>query len=57
LLERKYTYRATSSFEYRFNDQLSFKATYGTTFNGNTATYTDPKDIFVIGGMNIGLFK
>jgi len=57
LMERKYKYRATSSFEYRFNDQLSFKATYGTTFNGNTATYTDPKEIFVIGGLNIGIFN
>jgi hypothetical protein len=55
-LKRNYTYRFTASLDYKINDLLTFKATFGTTFNGNTTTYTDPKEIFAIGGINVGLF-
>ncbi|HEX5172116.1 MAG TPA: hypothetical protein VFW11_23220 [Cyclobacteriaceae bacterium] len=56
-VRRKYTYRISGTLDYKINDLISFKATFGTSFNGNTATYSDPKEIFALGGINIGLFN
>lgn len=53
-LRRNYTYRAALSLGYKVNDNITFKATAGTNFDGNTATYSDPKKMFAVGGFNFG---
>jgi hypothetical protein len=50
----KYTYRADVSIGYKINDNITFKATFGTNFDGNTVTYSDPKKMFAVGGFNFG---
>jgi hypothetical protein len=55
--QKNYTYRLTFSFDYKINELLTVKANFGTTFNGNTTTYTDPKKIFAIAGLNVNVFK
>jgi hypothetical protein len=56
-VKENYTYRLTASFDYKINELLTLKANLGTTFNGNTSTYTDPKKVFAIAGINLNLFK
>ena len=54
---KKSTWRWVSSFDYKISDIVTFKFTFGTSFNGNTTTYTKSKDIFALGGLNLGLFN
>jgi len=55
--KKKYTYRLAIGIDYKISDALTFKFSFGSNFDGNTKTYTDPKQMFVLGGLNIGLFK
>ena len=55
--KKKYTYRLAMGIDYKISDVLTFKFSFGSNFDGNTKTYTDPKQMFVLGGLNIGLFK
>jgi hypothetical protein len=54
---KNHTWRWVSNLDYKINDMLTFKFCFGGNFNGNTATYTDPKEMFALGGLNLGLFK
>jgi hypothetical protein len=56
-VKSKWTYRLATSIDYKINETLTFKFTFGTNFDGNTATYTEPKKMFAIGGLNFGIFK
>ncbi len=52
---KNYTYRLTAGIDYKITDQITFKFNFGTNFDGNTTTYSDPKKIFALGGLNFGL--
>jgi hypothetical protein len=54
--QKKYTYKLTVGLDYKLTDAITFKFTFGTNFDGNTATYTDPKKMFAVGGLNFGIF-
>lgn len=57
---KNYTYRADVAFNYKVSDLITFKVTFGTNFDGNSAHYSDPKKMFAVGGFNFGfgdLFK
>jgi len=54
-VNKNHTYRLISGIDYKISDLLTFKFNFGTGFDGNTSTYTDPKKIFAIGGLNFGL--
>lgn len=56
-IAKKYTWRYVSSLDYKLNDAVSFKFSFGGNFNGNTATYTNPKEVFALGGLNFGLLN
>jgi hypothetical protein len=51
---KNYTYRLTTGIDYKLSDAITFKFNFGTNFDGNTSTYTDPKKIFITGGLNFG---
>ena len=53
--DKAYTYRATVGASYKLNDAFTLTFNFGTNFDGNTATYTDPKKLFAVGGLNFGL--
>ena len=42
------TYRWTASLNYKLTDDITFTASYGANFNGNTTQYSDPKKVFAI---------
>ncbi len=54
---KKYTYRLVSSLDYKITETITFKFSFGTNFDGNTATYSDPKKMFAVGGLNFGIFN
>lgn len=56
-LKRNYTYRFMSSIDYKISDAITFKFSFGTNFDGNTKTYSDPKQMFAVGGFNLGIFN
>ncbi len=53
-IQKHDTYSWTVSFNYIVTDNITFTANFGANFNGNTATYTSPNQIFTVGGFNIG---
>ena len=55
--KEKYTYRLAAGIDYKISNELTFKFSFGSNFDGNTKTYSDPRQMFVLGGLNIGLFK
>ncbi|AZI26656.1 hypothetical protein EA772_15385 [Pedobacter sp. G11] len=54
-LVKNYTYRLVSGLDYKISDAVTLKFNFGTNFDGNSATYTQAKKIFAIGGINLGL--
>jgi hypothetical protein len=56
-VKKKYTYRFVTSLDYKMSDAVTFKFSFGSNFDGNTATYTDPKKMFAAGGLNLGIFN
>lgn len=54
---KNHTWRWITNFDYKINDLLTFKFCFGGNFNGNVAEYTNAKDMFAIGGLNLGLFN
>ncbi|HMK27810.1 MAG TPA: hypothetical protein VK483_17385 [Chitinophagaceae bacterium] len=56
-MKSKYTYRLALGIDYKISDALTFKFTFGSNFDGNTSTYTKPKEMFAIGGLNLGIFN
>ncbi len=56
-LKKKQTYRLVSSLDYKFSELVTFKFSFGTNFDGNTTTYTKPKEMFAVGGLNFGIFN
>lgn len=54
-VDKKYTYRATVGLNYKLSDAITFTFNFGTNFDGNTATYTEAKKMFAVGGLNFGL--
>ena len=53
-IKSKYTYRLALTADYKITDDITFKFTFGSDFNGNTSTYSDPKEMFALGGINFG---
>ncbi|HEY5967650.1 MAG TPA: hypothetical protein VIU35_06710 [Chitinophagaceae bacterium] len=53
-VESKWTNRVDVSFDYKINDLITFKATFGRNFDGNSVHYSDPQKIFAVGGVNFG---
>lgn len=54
---KNYTYRLTAGMSYKLSDMITFTFNFGTNFDGNTATYSDPKKMFAIGGLNFGFLN
>jgi hypothetical protein len=53
---KNHTWRWVTNIDYKISDLLTFKFCFGGNFNGNVAEYTKSKDMFAIGGLNLGLF-
>ena len=56
-VREKYTYRLAAGIDYKISEVITLKFSFGSNFDGNTKTYTDPKQMFALGGLNIGMFK
>lgn len=56
-VKRNYTYRFVSSVDYKISDAITFKFSFGTNFDGNTRSYSDPKQLFAVGGFNLGILN
>jgi hypothetical protein len=54
-IKSKWTYRSVVNADYTLLGDITLKVTFGTNFDGNTTTYTDPKKIFAVAGINIGI--
>ncbi len=54
---KKYTTRWSTAIDYKISDLVTFQFRFGGNFNGNTLTYTNPKEMFALGGLNLGLFN
>lgn len=52
-----WTYRAVANIEYTLVENITIKVTLGTNFDGNSRTYTNPKQMVAIAGLNFGLLK
>ena len=52
-----WTYRAVANIEYTLVENITLKLTVGTNFDGNTRTYTDPKQMIGLVGLDFGLLK
>lgn len=53
-VKSKFTYRLALSADYKITEDITFKFSFGSNFDGNTATYTNPKEMFALGGVNFG---
>jgi hypothetical protein len=53
-VESKWTNRLDVSFDYKINDLITFKATFGRNFDGNSVHYSDSPKLFAVGGVNFG---
>jgi hypothetical protein len=56
-VNKQYTDRIALSADYKINDYITLKATFGSNFDGNTAEYTKADKIFAVAGLNTGFFK
>ncbi|MFT3981622.1 MAG: hypothetical protein QM687_14200 [Ferruginibacter sp.] len=59
-LQKGHTFRSAFVLGYKVNDIITFQASFGTNFDGNSTTYSDPKKMFAVAGFNFGfsnLFK
>lgn len=52
-----WTYRAVANIEYTLVENITIKVTLGTNFDGNSRTYTNPKQMVALAGLNFGLLK
>jgi len=51
---KAYTVRTDVTISYKLNDVVTFKATFGSNFDGNSTHYSDPSKIFAVGGFHFG---
>ena len=51
---KKYTFRTAFTLSYKMNDVITFQASFGSNFDGNSNTYSDPSKMFAVGGFNFG---
>lgn len=49
-----WTNRLDISFDYKLNELVTFKATVGRNFDGNSVHWSDPGKMFAVGGFNFG---
>ncbi len=49
-----YTSKTGLTLSYKLNDLVTFKTTFGSNFNGNSTTYSEPSRMFIVGGFNFG---
>ncbi len=50
----KWTNKLDVSLDYKLSSTLTFKATFGRNFDGNSVHYSDPEKMFAVGGINFG---
>ncbi len=49
-----YTLRTGFTLSYKINEMITFKATFGSNFDGNSTHYSDPDKMFAVGGFQFG---
>ncbi len=52
--KKNYTVRTAFTLSYKLNDLVTFKATFGSNFDGNSTHYSDPSKMFAVGGFHFG---
>ncbi|HEY0652708.1 MAG TPA: hypothetical protein VGD65_06250, partial [Chryseosolibacter sp.] len=50
--KRNYTSRTAFTFSYKLNELVTFKTTFGSTFDGNSTRYDENEKLFIVGGFN-----
>jgi hypothetical protein len=56
-IDNKWTYSWIFNFSYLITEDISFRFSFGSNFNGNTTTFTEPNAIILMGGLNFGILK
>ncbi|HLA52466.1 MAG TPA: hypothetical protein VK618_04145 [Flavitalea sp.] len=56
-IQSKWTSSWLVNFSYSLNESITFRFTYGSNFDGNSRTYTQPGKMLAIGGVNFGFLK
>lgn len=51
---KNYTLRTGFTLSYKINEMITFKATFGSNFDGNSTHYSDPDKMFAVGGFQFG---
>jgi hypothetical protein len=52
-----WTYSWLSTVSYTINEMVTLKFTFGSRFDGNTRTYTQPSEMVALGGLTFGFLK
>jgi hypothetical protein len=52
--KKNHTFRTGLTFSYKMSDLVTFQATFGSNFDGNSTRYSDPSKMFMIGGFHFG---
>ncbi len=52
--KKNYTVRTAFTLSYKLNNLVTFKATFGSNFDGNSTHYSDPSKMFAVGGFHFG---
>jgi hypothetical protein len=52
--KKNYTVRTAFTLSYKLNELVTFKATFGSNFDGNSTHYSDPSKMFAVGGFHFG---
>jgi len=55
-INSNWTYSWITNFSYLITDDISFRFSFGSNFNGNTSTYSKPNGIIAMGGLNFAVF-
>ncbi|MFN8242765.1 MAG: hypothetical protein U0X40_01820 [Ferruginibacter sp.] len=53
-VKKGYTFRTDFTLSYKLNDMVTFTATFGSNFDGNSTHYSDPSKMFAVGGFHFG---
>jgi hypothetical protein len=56
-VKSNWTYSWLTTFSYSISETVTLKFTFGSRFDGNTRSYTQPNEIVALGGLNFGILK
>lgn len=56
-INNNWTYSWIGNVNYAITEDISFRFSFGSSFNGNSINYDQPKSAIIMGGLNFGVLK